>query len=350
MKGSIRLSAQGRNVLLHELRRGTEPALRLRAHILLLLHEGWDWNTIVAVLFTSTSTINRWRQRYLAGGVSAVLEVRRSRSTPWYWWFALVIQWVTVQSPRDFGFYRSRWTCGTVVVLLEAYYGVRTSRETIRRRLHDENLVWRRPRPVLGPKDPQRAQRLREIRELLHKLPANETAVFEDEVDVNTNPKIGSMWMRRGEQAEVVTPGNNTKRYLAGSLHWRTGEVLLGEPGTSRNAELFLKHLDDLRCHYRCYRRIHVICDNAVFHKAEGCRKVRAYLARWGERIALHYLPTYAPETNPIERVWWHLHEEITRNHRCQNIEELLDLVFHWLAARPSFEIETSVYDNAQAA
>jgi transposase len=73
-------------------------------------------------------------------------------------------------------------------------------------------------------------------------------------------------------------------------------------------------------------------------------------LAKWGDRIRLHYLPTYAPETNPIERVWWHMHEEITRNHRCKNIEELLDLVFDWLCAGSSFDIETSIYNTARAA
>lgn len=97
---------------------------------------------------------------------------------------------------------------------------MQVSRETVRRRLHADNLVWRRPRPVLGPQDSQRAAKLRKIRALLRHLPSDETAVFEDEVDVNTNPKICSMWMRRGQQAEVVAPGTNTKRYLAGSLNW----------------------------------------------------------------------------------------------------------------------------------
>src|SRR5207248_7210735 len=116
------------------------------------------------------------------------------------------------------------------------------------------------------------------------------------------------------------------------------------EPGRQRNADLFLAHLDALRRRFRRYRVIHVICDNAAFHRPERCRKVRAYLCRWGHRIRLHYLPTYAPETNPIERVWWHLHEEITRNHRCRDIAELLDLVFQWLEAGSSFGIETSLY------
>ena len=206
------------------------------------------------------------------------------------------------------------------------------------------------PGQCWGQKDPQRAAKLREIRALLRHLPADEIAVFEDEVDVNTNPKIGSMWMRKGQQAEVVTPGTNTKRYLAGSLNWRTGDVVLSEPGTNRNAQLFLAHLDDLRHRFRRYHRIHVICDNAAFHKPSRCRQVQQYLSEWRHRIVLHFLPTYAPDTNPIERVWWHLHEEITRNHRCANIEELIDLVFDWLNAGACFGIETSVYDTARAA
>ena len=60
-------------------------------------------------------------------------------------------------------------------------------------------------------------------------MPDDETAVFQDEVDINTNPKIGSMWMFKGQQAEVETPGDNEKRYLAGSIHWRSGQVFLTE-------------------------------------------------------------------------------------------------------------------------
>jgi len=87
-----------------------------------------------------------------------------------------------------------------------------------------------------------------------------------------------------------------------------------------------------------------------VFHDQARCRKVREYQQRWCHRVRIHFLPKDAPETNPIERVWWHLHEEITRNHRCRDIQEFVDLVFDWLYAGSSFEIETSIYDIPQAA
>jgi len=70
---------------------------------------------------------------------------------------------------------------------------------------------------------------------------------------------------------------------------------------------------------------------------------VRDYLARWSHRLTVHFLPRYAPETNPIERVWWHMHETVTRNHKCKSIEELLDNVYNWFAAQKSFDIESSV-------
>jgi hypothetical protein len=80
-------------------------------------------------------------------------------------------------------------------------------------------------------------ERVERIRTLVHSLRSDETTLFQDEVDVHLNPKIGSCWMRRGQQAEVVTPGNNQKRHVAGSLHWRTRSLLVSEPSTRRNTE-----------------------------------------------------------------------------------------------------------------
>jgi transposase len=63
-------------------------------------------------------------------------------------------------------------------------------------------------------------------------------------------------------------------------------------------------------------------------------------LAEWSGRVVLHYLPTYSPDCNPVERVWWRLHEAVTRNHRCKTITELLDLTFDWFAPAPTSELK----------
>jgi putative transposase len=286
-------------------------------------------------------------KRFHAEGVEAVAGHRPGRRPRLdASWVKLAVEWVTQKAPRDFGFLRSRWCCEAVAVLMGKLHQVEVGRETVRRWLRRGGLVYRRPRPVLGPTDEQREERLNVLRKLLANLPADETAVFQDEVDINTNPKIGSMWMKRGEQAEVETPGNNEKRYLSGSIHWRTGQVFLteGKPKQGRNTALFLAHLDDLRSRLRRYKKVHVICDRAKCHTSD---EVAVYLWDHRERIKLHLLPKYSPDCNPIERVWWNLHDRITRNHKCQTMQELLDLTFAWLGSRNPFKVEDRVYRAA---
>lgn len=325
MDGSIQLSALDRKALSRTFRAGGE---RFRhAHVVLLLADGWSQREIRQIAYASFDLINEAATWYRTGGVAAVVTVARDEeSMPS--WLTRVAQWVAKATPEDFGYFRRRWSCETLAEVLAWETGTQRSAEAIRRALHRLGFVWRRPRPVVGPVDPDHAKKLQRIRDLLARLPADETAVFQDEVDIHLNPKIGSCWMPRGRQTEVPTPGNNEKRHLAGSLIWRTGTLIVSAPTRRRNAELFVAHLDDLRCRLRGSRRIHVICDNAAFHRS---RLVLDYLSRWSHRIVLHYLPKYAPETNPIERVWWQLHETLTRNHRCATIDELLADVFQWI-------------------
>jgi len=332
MDGSIRLSAGERKALLQAYRSGEEARGCRRAHVLLLLDDGWSVRDVRRIAYASFDFINACVQRFRAGGVTAAVGAAPEESIPL--WLVRVTQWLLTKSPEDFGYFRTRWSCETLAEVLAWEAGVRLSAETVRRGLREMGFVWRRPRPVVGPEDPDHAAKLRRIRGLLAALPPDETAVFEDEVDVHLNPKIGACWMVRGQQAEVRTPGNNEKRHLAGSLVWRTGTLLVSAAGRRRNAELFVAHLDDLRRRLRGYRKIHVICDNASFH---GSRLVREYLQQWGHRLVLHYLPKYAPETNPIEHVWWRMHETLTRNHRCQTIEQLLGDVREWINARKTF-------------
>jgi putative transposase len=350
MDRPLHLTPTEHHALVEQYRKGSDSRVRLRAHILLLLAHGYSWAVIAGVLFCSTRTIARWQSRVRQEGIMAMLGPQPTHQPRWEsWWSGVVARWVMELSPRHFGFLRSRWCCRMIVLLLLEIHHIEVSAETVRRWLHREQLVWRRPRPVVGPTDPQRETKLQALRQLLAILPPNEIAVFQDEVDINTNPKIGAMWMRRGQQTEIPTPGTNEKRYLAGSLNWRTGALLVTEgfPKQGRNAALFVRHLDDLRCRLLCYSKIHVICDNARSHTG---RLAQRYQQQWGHRVVLHYLPTYAPDTNPIERIWWHVHEELTRCHRCQTLEELLDLVFTWLQKRAPFEVEGSVYLMPKAA
>ena len=282
-----------KRALLHCYRRHPDPEVRRRAQMVLLIQTGYPWRLVSAVTFSSTRTISRWKRRFEQGGIPALSGELRGPA-PDQSWAALVVRWLLKRTPRDFGFFRSRWCCGIVVILLWKFCSISVCPETVRRRLTQAGLVWRRPRPTLRPKDPQRKAKIARIRAVLAHLPPNEIAVFQDEVDINTNPEIGAMWMMRGCQSSLLTTGVNQKRCLAGSLNWRTGKLIPteGMAAGGRNSTLFMRQLEDLCWHLRRYRKIHLICDNASFH---DCRRVGHFLAGCAGRIELHFVPKYAP-------------------------------------------------------
>src|SRR4051794_14543143 len=195
MKRSIDHSPEQRTALLDRYRKDHDPEVRFRSHILLLLDDGHSWVTVAALLFCSSRTIDRWVKRFRAEGVEGLAGHKPGR--PFRLaagWAKVAVEGVTTKAPRDFGFLRGRRGWEAVAVLMLERPRVEGGREAVRRWLHRGGLVYRRPRPVVGPKDPDRQARLDALRGLLNGLPADETAVFQDEVDINTNPKIGSMW------------------------------------------------------------------------------------------------------------------------------------------------------------
>ena len=56
-----------------------------------------------------------------------------------------------------------------------------------------------------------------------------------------------------------------------------------------------------------------LILDNAAIHSSNRTKKA---LEKFVGRIVLHFLPPYCPQSNRIERVWWDVHANVTRNHR----------------------------------
>jgi hypothetical protein len=45
------------------------------------------------------------------------------------------------------------------------------------------------------------------LHRLIRTLPADQVAVWEDEADIDLNPRLGLDWMLRGMQRVVMTPG-----------------------------------------------------------------------------------------------------------------------------------------------
>jgi hypothetical protein len=54
-------------------------------------------------------------------------------------------------------------------------------------------------------------------------------------------------------------------------------------------------------------------------------------------------------ESNPVELVWWFLHEAVSRNHECAGLDDLVELAEGYLGKRQPFKLKLgNVYDHLQ--
>ena len=225
--------------MLKELRQARYGYL-LGLHILLLCAQGRTPSEIAAILFCSRSSVYRavaayrGRQRRRGWCEASAAEVP-PRLLGWQRSLLALLR----RTPHAYGWCRTRWSCATLSWQLAAQRGLRVSRETIRRTLHQLGYAWKRARHAARDDDPDRVPKLARIRHLIETLPGNAALFFADELDIHLLAKLGYEWMPAGTQREVMTPGTNQKRYLAGALNHVTGK-LLSVVGERKNRWLFI--------------------------------------------------------------------------------------------------------------
>ena len=253
--------------ILRALSRGSPDAvLRCRCKVILALVQGKSPTTIAAGGLCSASQVYRVADRFVGQGLAGLADRREdngeNKVTETY---ESELVTVVAGSPRNHGYLRPTWTQELLVLVLAARTGINVSVTTMSRLLKRLGVRLGRPKPTVGcpwPK-PRKMRRLAKMRRLIRTLAPGEVAVYEDEVDIHLNPKIGPDWMLTGQQKTVPTPGQNQKRYLAGALDARTGKLTWVE-GERKNSTLFLLLIHRLvTVTYPHARQIHIILDNS---------------------------------------------------------------------------------------
>lgn len=327
------LRSREKQKLLQDMHRCRDASLQRRYLIVINLADGRSPTTTAAMLNVSRATVYRVAHRFVEYGEAGLLDRREDNGEQKLDERYLSQLFDVVRSTPDaYGWRRPTWTRELLVRTMQRLTGVRVHVTTMSRALARIGARRGRPRPVVRCPWPKKAKtrRLNGIRDLIDTLPKGHVAVYEDEVDIHLNPKIGPDWMVRGQQKEVVTPGQNVKRYIAGTLDATSGRLVY-VAAERKNSGLFIDLLRKLSDAYPEAKVIHVILDNYRIHSS---KITQTAVAAFDGRIVLHFLPPYCPNDNKIERLWEDLHAQVTRNHHCPDIKTLMQAVRRWLNRR----------------
>jgi transposase len=328
----IVLAPATRRKLKLEARGAVDARYRTRCLIVLRSDEGWSDGRISEALDCSRSHVDRTVRRFASEGWSGLVDrredngIRKADER-----YIATVREILRKRPRDFGHRRTTWSKRLLIdTAAKLTGGVRVSKTTMGRVLRTLRARRGRAKP-LGPCPWSKARKNRRmalIHRLIESLPPDEIALWEDEADIDLNPKIGSDWMLPGTQRQVPTPGKNVKRYFAACMEARTGR-LRWVKSEHKNSGLFIQMLKKLLKVYADKKAIHLILDNFCIHTS---RQTQRWLAEHGQKFRLHFLPPYCPDDNRIERkLWREVHANVTINHDRDDIETLCDDVVYYM-------------------
>lgn len=293
---------------------------RMRA--VLLSARGYRVPEIAGIFECDEATVREWLAHFEAGGVAALRDRPRSGRRPRVAPAARDhLTRVVEGGPAGVGHAGGVWTVLTLKLYLCVSDGVALSSATVRRLLVALGFRWRRPKLVL-PRDPDAAPKLWQLAATLLSAPTDAVVLALDECDVHLVPTLRAMWMRRGQQAAVMTPGSNRKRGVFGALALETGAWHYCITERKRTPD-FLRFLDQLLVAYPT-QPLYLVLDNASIHTAKLTRVWRAAHAR----VTLCFLPSYAGHReNPVEKVWWRMKQQVTANRLYGDVAKLVAAV-----------------------
>jgi DDE superfamily endonuclease len=82
---------------------------------------------------------------------------------------------------------------------------------------------------------------------------------------------------------------------------------------------------------------LHLAVDN---DSSDTSKRIERYVEDSGGRIRLHPLPSWSAESNPMELVWWFLHEAVSRNHECSGLDEMLEFAEGYSKEQQPFRLK----------
>ena len=309
-----------------ELARDGSAAHRLarRANALVLLDDGMSCAAVAKVLLLDDDTIRTWHQLYEEEGIEGLAsfgyegsacrlsEVQQDR----------LKAWITETLPR---------TTREVGAWIETECGIAyQSRSGLIALLHRLEMEHRKPQAVSRKLDPDKqAAFIEAYEDLLNHLADDEAVLFGDAVHPTHAVRPVGCWAPRDLPIAVAQTSGRQRLNIHGALDLETGKTRMMEVATV-NAASTIMLLMAIEAMYPSKRMIHLFLDNARYHHA---KLVQAWLARPGCRIKLHFIPTYCPHLDPIERLWGLMHKHITHNRCHKTFADFREAILAFLRA-----------------
>jgi transposase len=231
-----------------------------------------------------------------------------------------------------------------ICVHVKAAYGINYTVSGMTWWLKQNLFVYKKPKEIPAKADEIKQKEFIKIYEKLKaEVPAKEPIVFMDSVHPTMETKTTSGWIRKGKDKQIFTTASRTRLNITGAINLKTMKVTHDEYETI-NGETTISFLKTLKKDYPKAPLIHVILDQSGYHRSED---VQLYAK--AHRIKIHFLPSYSPNLNPIERLWKVMNEHARNNRFFSSAKQFRETIFeffNYTLPKISSSLRSRINDN----
>ncbi|MBV9769228.1 MAG: IS630 family transposase [Bryobacterales bacterium] len=340
-----RLTEEQRRTLIEMRDNHPLPYLRERAAGVLKADEtAFHVVGLHGLLRTRTAkTVSSWYHDYLMRGIAGLYIAKgRGRKPACFPCSDEEARQKTIevihQDPAHFDLKQSRWTLTALRGACE--WIACKSVPGVWRMLRRWRIHHKRARGHLHSPDPDYFAKLKRVLDIVAKAAAEPdrfVVLFEDEIGFYRQPSLSKAYETSGHEQPVAELGHrsNLVSRVAGCINIFTGQVIHRQRSCLGVEQLTAFYQEVAAC-YPDAETIYIIQDNWPVHfhpdlvaallpqqlpfriirpsnwKAEPSKKAK----RLNLPLCLVQLPTYAPWTNPIEKLWRKLRQDLLHLHR----------------------------------
>jgi transposase len=293
------LTSDERSSLKAQHRREHDGRIRDRIKSVLLSDDGWTQPMIAKALLVDDQTIGNYLKDYKESGK---LKHESGGSTG----KLNADQTIELLSHLETTLYLHIHEICTYV---EKTYGQSYTVSGMQSWMHTHEFVYKNPKGIPAKANLEAQEKfIVEYENLMNTTPEDEPILFGDSVHPTQATKLSRGWIKKGKDQYVPTTGARTRVNITGAINLTTLEVMTRDYDKI-NSESIIKFLKYVESCYPKARKIHLFLDQGPYHTS---KETKEYVKN--SRIIIHYLPTYSPNLNPIERLWKIMHEYVANN------------------------------------
>lgn len=211
--------------------------------------------------------------------------------------------------------------------------------------LRANNFCYKKPHGVPAKADIQKQEAfIEEYAELKASLKEDEAIYFGDSCHPQHQTRLACGWIEKGVRKAEKMTACQKRVNLIGAINLN-GHHIECQKVDWVNAESIKAFLQQLIEANPTKRKIHLIWDNAGYHKS---KEIQNFVK--DTKIKLHYLPPYSPNLNPIERLWKVMHENVTYNQYYPKFADFTEAILGFFSCIEKYKtkIQARITDKFQ--